>query len=155
MTMPKTVTQYLRELHIPYSVVRHPRTHSTRETAHVAYVPSKRVAKAVVFGDKRGGYVMAVVPGNRYVSINKLSKKLRRELTLVSERRLVSLFRDCALGAIPPVGPAYGVETFVDDRLVGQPEVYFEAGDHEGLVRVEGEQFLSLLKHAGHGKFCH
>lgn len=154
MTMARTVAAYLRQYRVPYSIVHHPRTHSTRETGHLAYVPLKRLAKAVVLGDQQG-CVMVVVPGNRHVDVDRLSKKLRRNLTLVTETRLVSLFKDCALGAIPPVGPAYGLETMVDDRLVGQPEIYFEAGDHEDLVRVDGEQFLSLLNRPRHGLFCH
>jgi Ala-tRNA(Pro) deacylase len=47
------------------------------------------------------------------------------------------------------------METILDDRLVGQPQIYFEAGDHEQLIRVSGEQFVSLLKEARHGRFSH
>jgi Ala-tRNA(Pro) deacylase len=112
------------------------------------------MAKAVVLAD-RGGYVMAVVPGSRHVSVKTLCKKLGRELVLVQEDSLIPVFKDCARGAIPPLGPAYGIETIVDDSLVGQPEIYFEAGDHEELIRVNGEQFLSLLRQARHGQFSH
>jgi Ala-tRNA(Pro) deacylase len=55
------------------------------------------------------------------------------------------LFPDCREGAIPPLGPAYGLRTVVDDDLEAQQEVYFEAGDHESLVHMTASQFLSLL----------
>jgi Ala-tRNA(Pro) deacylase len=47
------------------------------------------------------------------------------------------------------------METILDNRLVGLSEVYFEAGDHEDLVRVDGETFVRLLKEAQHGDISH
>ncbi|BAU47715.1 prolyl-tRNA synthetase [Sulfurifustis variabilis] len=156
MTIAKTVENYLQQNRVAYDVVPHPHTSSTRGTVQTAHVPADRVAKAVVLHDAGGGgYVMAVVPGSRHVSVKTLSKKLGRELNLAGEDSLVPVFKDCAVGAIPPLGPAYGMETIVDDSLVGVPEIYFEAGDHEELIRVKGEQFLSLLREARHGQFTH
>lgn len=154
MSIAKTVMDCLQKDHVPYDVITHPRTVSAREAAQSVSVPPERVAKAVVLRD-RWGYVMAVVPASRYVSVGALSRKLRRTLALAREEGLPPVFKDCERGAIPPLGPAYGLPTVVDDNLVGQPEVYFEAGDHEELIRVSGEQFLLLLKEARHGSFTH
>jgi len=154
MSIAKTVVDYLQQNRIPYDVVPHPHTSTTRGTVESTHIPPERMAKAVVLRDN-GGYVMAVIPGSRHVSVRALSKKLGRELVLAEESRLAPVFRDCELGAIPPLGPAYGIETIVDDGLVGQPEIYFEAGDHEEIIRVDGDQFLSLLKEARHGQFTH
>jgi Ala-tRNA(Pro) deacylase len=154
MTIAKTVEDYLQQNRVAYDIVPHPHTSSTRATVQTAHVPADRVAKAVVLHDG-SRYVMAVVPGSRHVSVRTLSKKLGRELRLAQEESLEPVFRDCAPGAIPPLGPAYGMETIVDDSLVGQPEIYFEAGDHEELIRVKGDHFLSLLREARHGQFTH
>jgi Ala-tRNA(Pro) deacylase len=64
---------------------------------------------------------------------------------LATEQELVELFPDCEGGAIPPLGTAYRLVTLVDRDLLKQPEVYFESGDHEHLVKVTGQQFSSLL----------
>jgi Ala-tRNA(Pro) deacylase len=80
---------------------------------------------------------------------------MHRKLALAGEDRIMRVFKDCAAGAIPPLGPAYGMKTILDDGLVALPEVYFEGGDHEELVRVDGEQFVRLLKDAPHGQFSH
>jgi Ala-tRNA(Pro) deacylase len=156
MSIAKTVVDCLQQNRVSYGIVAHPRTTCTRGTVRCTRIPAERFAKAVMFSDRSdSGYVMAVIPGSRHVSIKTLSKRLKRELTLVGEDRLVPVFKDCERGAIPPLGPAYGVETIVDDSLVGQPEIYFEAGDHEELIRVNGEQFLALLRQARHGQFSH
>lgn len=154
MSIAKTVVDFLQKNRVAYDVLVHPRTRSSKATLEAAHLPAERFAKAVVLRDAKG-YVMAVVPGCRHVSMNKLCEKLGRSLELAQESGIVRMFKDCDSGAIPPLGPAYGMETIVDDSLVGQPEVYFEAGDHEELIRMDGDQFLLLLKEARHGQFTH
>ncbi len=61
------------------------------------------------------------------------------------ESELAGLFPDCEVGAIPPIGSAYGLRTLVDSRLRKEPEVYFEAGDHESLIKVSAETFRALM----------
>jgi len=83
-----------------------------------------------------------------------LSRQLDRKLRLASESDLPSLFGDCELGAIPAVGPAYGMLTVMDDRLREQPEIYFEAGDHEELIHMKQEEFTVLMHDAAHAGFA-
>jgi Ala-tRNA(Pro) deacylase len=154
MTIAQTVSGYLHSHHVPYDVITHPYSDSSRKAAETSHVPPEQLAKAVILNDRRG-FLMAVVPGNRHVSLDDLWKRLGRRLSLTAETRLAPVFRDCESGAIPPLGPAYGMETIVDDSLAGQPEVYFESGDHRGLIRVGGEEFLALLREAMHGQFAH
>lgn len=154
MAIAATVKAYLEKTDTRYSMVPHPHTWSSSETASAAHVPPERIAKAVVLADQTG-YVMAVVPANRHVDIEALSRKFGRDLALAPEFRIGSVFKDCDLGAIPPLGSAYGMTTILDNCLIGLPEVYFEAGDHEDLILVDGEQFMSLMKGAQHGEFSH
>jgi Ala-tRNA(Pro) deacylase len=56
------------------------------------------------------------------------------------------LFKDCEVGAVPPVAMAYGLATYLDESLASQPDIYFEAGDHEALIHMRTEQFLSLME---------
>ena len=60
---------------------------------------------------------------------------------------------DCATGAIPPLGPVYGLDVIVDHSLMGQPEIYFEGGDHRELICVAGRDFPRLLPNALYGTF--
>jgi Ala-tRNA(Pro) deacylase len=154
MAIAQTVVGYLHTHHVPYEVINHPYRETSREVAATAHVPAERLAKAVVLADRRG-YLMAVLPGDRHVSLEDLWKKLGRRLAIAPETRLRPVFRDCESGAIPPLGPAYGMETVMDDSLVGQPEIYFESGDHRGLIRVSGDEFLALLREAMHAHFAH
>ena len=66
--------------------------------------------------DERG-YVMAVLPASHRVDLKKLRRKLHRKLELATEEELGEIFRDCEIGAVPPLGAAYGVPVVYDDHL--------------------------------------
>ena len=152
MAMSKTLKDYLTAQGVDYSVRSHPRTADSSHTAQATHVPGDRLAKAVMLEDD-DGYVMAVIPSSHRVSLGQLHHRLDRRLGLATETELEALFPDCDLGAIPPLGAAWGVETCVDEAILEQPEVWFEAGDHEALVRVSGSQFRALMAGATAGHF--
>ncbi len=45
---------------------------------------------------------------------------------------------------MPPAGKAYRLKSMVDRGLLQQTEIYFEAGDHEHLVKMTGPNFRAL-----------
>ena len=153
MAIASKVESYLTQHGVNYDVVVHEHSHNSMETAQLAHVSGDRLAKSVVLEDDKG-FVMAVLPSTCHIGHGRLSRYLDRKLGLATERELTSLFSDCELGAIPPVGTAYGMVTVVDDSLVDQPEIYFEAGDHEKLIRMDQKQFTILMDSAGHASFA-
>jgi len=155
MSIASTVSDYLAEHDVAYDVLTHPHTASSGETAEASHVPGNRLAKSVILGDEQG-YLMVVLPSNRQVNLGELHRQLNRNLGLATESELGSLFADCETGALPAMGPAYGLETVVDDLLAEQPDIYFEAGDHEQLIHVSAETFQMLLgDRIQRGQFSH
>lgn len=152
MAIAATITQYLADHDIEYDVVTHRPTMTSMETAECAHVPGDSVAKSVILEDETG-YIMAVIPATHRIKVGRLNKLMHRKLGLATEAELQDLFDDCDPGAIPAFGQAYDIETVWDDSLAGMPEIYFEAGDHEQLVRLSGQQFESLMHAARHGIF--
>ncbi|MCL4315746.1 MAG: YbaK/EbsC family protein [Gammaproteobacteria bacterium] len=152
MSIARTLQDYMVQEGIHYEVVTHQRTNSSIETAEAAHVPGDEIAKAVILEDD-DGYVMAVVPATHHIKLGSLSKQMHRELRLAVERDLSKLFNDCEAGAVPPLGMAYGMPTVVDDTLAKQPDIYFEAGDHERLIHLDGDEFRHLFATAEHGRF--
>jgi Ala-tRNA(Pro) deacylase len=155
MAIASTVSNYLAECDVAYDVLTHTHTTNSGESAQAAHIPGTRLAKSVILEDDHG-YVMVVLPANRRVNLGELHRQLNRNLGLATENELGGLFKDCEIGALPAMGPAYGLETVVDDTLAEQSDIYFEAGDHEQLIHVSTETFHALLgEHARHGRFSH
>ncbi len=155
MSMARTLETWLRERGVDYDLIPHPRTLSSRETADAAHVPPDHIAKAVIVRDAAGKFAMAVIPGDNWLRLHTLAEAGGREFVLAAEADVDALFPDCEPGAIPPIGPAYGLETYVDEALRSLANVFFEAGDHLELVRVDGEDFPKLVPDAHWGHFSH
>jgi Ala-tRNA(Pro) deacylase len=155
MAIASTVSNYLAEHDVSYDVLTHPHTATSSESAEASHVPGNRLAKSVVLEDERG-YLMVVLPASRHVDLGELHRVLKRDLGLATETELGTLFSDCEIGALPAIGPAYGLETVIDDAIAEQPDIYFEAGDHEQLIHVSAEAFEALMgERVQHGHFSH
>lgn len=150
MSIAASVKEYLDKNHIQYDVVHHPRTESSMETAEITHIKGDQLAKSVLLEDE-SGYVLAIIPSTYYVELDKISNRLERDLELATETEISSLFQDCARGAIPVLGPVYKIPTIVEDDLMLQPDIYFEAGDHQALVHLSGRQFRQLVSDMDHG----
>jgi len=154
MSFGRKFKEYLLDSRVDFDVIEHRRTESSSETAQAAHIPGDRLAKAVVL-QHDDGYVLAVVPSTHRVELGTLERTLGCRLNIATETDIEEIFRDCALGAVPPTGPAYDLKTMVDEELDKLPEVYFESGDHRTLVHVTGDGFRQLMAEAQHAQFSH
>ena len=152
MPIAHRVSEYLAEQDADFDIIRHPHSSTSIESAQLAHVPGNRIAKSVVLGDERG-YLLAVLPASARVDLGELHRQTNRNLGLASEYELGALFDDCEPGAVPPFGNVYNMDTIVDESLVEQSDIYFEAGDHERLIHVSAETFENLLGDVQHSEF--
>ncbi len=152
MAIATTLENFLSEHHVVYDVVTHAHTATSMQTAAEAHVPGDRLVKSVIVEDDQG-FLMVALPSTHRLELGQLHRQLHRQFGLATEDEFADLFKDCELGAIPPIGAAYGIETLVDDSLLHGGDVYFEAGNHEELIHVSGEQFHALFAGAKHGRY--
>ncbi len=144
MSLSRVLESYLSDRHATYTVETHAASTTSVDTARLAHIDEDSLVKSVVLQDERG-FVLAVLPASCRLQLDRIQDKLGRRLHLCSENDVVRLFPDCALGAVPPLGAAYGLPTVLDVSLEGRDEVFFEGGDHESLVRMDGGEFFGLL----------
>ena len=154
MTIAATQQRYLIRRKMDYDLTLHPHTVTSHETAEAAHISRDHIAKAVVVKDA-SDYAIVVIPANNWLKMGYLRHELNRDLQLATQSEIAELFDDCEPGAVPPLGPAYGIETLLDESLTSLADVYFEAGDHEQLVHLRGEDFQALLSDARRGHYSH
>ena len=152
MGIAMKLSDYLKANGAQYEVLNHAHSGNSMQTAKASNVPARYVAKAVVLEDGKHA-LMAVLPASRRLELRELQASDGADLRLATETKLKYLFKDCEAGAVPPVGVAYGIETVWDDSLMEQPDIYFEAGDHETLVHMKTQDFIGLMKGARHMTF--
>lgn len=147
MSLSPTLVEYLSRHGTPYALEHHMHSFCSLESAREAGVDEESLAKSVVLQDE-SGFVLAVLPASRRLELERVREELGRALHVSREQDLARLFPDCERGAVPPIGAAYGLQTVLDASLEERDEIYFEAGDHETLVRMAGAAFLDLLEDA-------
>ena len=153
MTIAATVKSYVEGRGVAYEVIAHPASGSSHETAEAAHVDEGHIAKGVVLKDIAGA-IMVVIPADAWVNLSAVGKELDRKMSLAEEKDAAAYFPDCDPGAIPPLGPAYGMETLLDKALTNLAYVYLESGDHRSLIKIDGEALPDLLSGVRKGYFC-
>lgn len=154
MAIAITLREYLDQFGFDYELIRHSYAATSRGSAESAHVPAREVAKPVLLEDEKG-YLMAVIPASHRVEMGSLERQLGRRMLLATEDELRDVFTDCARGAVPPLGQAYGIDVLWDDSLSECRDVYFEAGDHTDLVHMSGRDFCALMGRAKHARFSY
>lgn len=153
MDIAPTVVSELARQGITYDIIHHRHSDSSMNVAHSAHIPASKMVKSVILEDQLG-YVMALIPANQHLKIRELNSRLNRELELASEEEIGQLFKDCEIGAIPPIGSAYGMEMIMDYNLDDNDDVYIEAGNHTDLLHLNASSFQKLMTHSQRASIC-
>jgi len=145
MSGRSTIHEFLREAHVPYTVVPHRPAFTAREEAAATHVPAQDWAKVVVcFLD--GEPVEAVVPAHSKIDLDLLLELAGgHEIRVADEDELFRLFPECEVGAMPPFGPLYGQTVYVDARLAMEPEIVFNAGTHRDAIAMRWNDFVKMV----------
>src|SRR5258708_19149069 len=124
------IQSYLDELGVSYRLSQHPTAYTAQDLASAEHVPGRQVIKPVVVRAD-GRFVMCALPASHRVDLSALRAQLEAEaVELVDERKLSELVPDCELGAAPPIGRLYDIPTIMDESLVADARVTFQAGTH-------------------------
>ncbi|MCV6590911.1 MAG: YbaK/EbsC family protein [Marinobacterium sp.] len=151
MSISITLNDYLMRKAGNYELIHHSFSEHMVEAAWSSNLPVREVAKAVVLKSPQG-YMLAAIPSCNKIILQRVQLMLGQKIRLAKEEETFNLFGDCAEGAIPPVGDAFGMGMIWDDSLADDEEIYFEAGDHRHLVHLSGGQYMQLLRNHPHGR---
>jgi len=142
----RQLKQFLDEHEVRYVTVRHSPAFTAQEVAASAHISGYEMAKTVMVKID-GRMAMAVLPAPLHVDLRHLKELTGAgTLELASEAEFKSMFPECELGAMPPFGGLYGMETFVADRLAEDEFIAFNAGTHTELIRMRFRDFERLAE---------
>ena len=142
----KKLKDFLDSNKIKYMTIKHSPAYTAPEIAGSAHIPGKELAKTVII-KVDGKMAMAVLPASQRVNFDLLKKITgASKIDLASEQEFKDLFPECDVGAMPPFGNLYGMEVFVDESLLEDEEIAFNAGSHTELIRLAYKDFERLVK---------
>lgn len=138
--------EFLDQNKVPYEVLSHRQAFTAQEVAEAQHVPGKELAKVVIL---RSGaqFLMVVLPAPYSVDLERARRAIERpDLVFASEAEFCNLFPQCEPGAMPPFGNLYGMAVWVDEALLADETVVFNAGTHTQTIRMKYADFARLVQ---------
>lgn len=146
MAILKRLKEMLDEAKIPYEVYNHALAYTAQEIAAKQHFSGNDMAKVVML-EADDQLMMGVIRGNDKIDLHVAQDSLgARKIRLATEDEFTSRFPECEVGAMPPFGNLFGLSVFVDPALAREEEIYFNAGNHVQIVRLQYKDFARLVQ---------
>ncbi len=138
------ITEFLDKSGVKYEVLEHRPVFSAQRLAQIEHEPGRFVAKPVIV-KADGRFLMCVLPADAKIDLETLKGQLDAEsVELADEEDFAELFPDCEVGAEPPFGSLFHLETVMDKALEKDDHILFRAGSHTKAVRLNMADYRKL-----------
>jgi Ala-tRNA(Pro) deacylase len=137
---------YLDRLGISYRASFHAPAYSAHDLAEKEHIPGQLIAKPVVI-KADGRFVLCALPATLRIDMQELAAELHaQQISLADEKELAILFPDCQVGTEPPIGFLYGMATWIDQSLLADDRITFQAGTHESAITLTMEDYQRIVQ---------
>jgi len=138
------ITEYLDKSGVKYDVLEHRPVFSAQRLAQIEHEPGRFVAKPVIVRAD-GRFLMCVLPADAKIDLEALKGQLdAKSVELADEEDFAGLFPDCEVGAEPPFGSLFQLETVMDKALEKDDHIVFRAGSHTKAIRLRMADYRQL-----------
>lgn len=144
--------RFLSSHRVDYRLYCHPRTYDLKDCAKKHGISEQAFAKAIVLKDSKH-YFVAVLPLRCDIDFTRLNRLLKRDVYKVSDTEADRLFTDCEPLSHPPVATPYALPVIIDSQLLSNKEIYFEAGSHAAVIKLDRSDFCYVMADATWGRF--
>jgi Ala-tRNA(Pro) deacylase len=132
MSTYDSLVELLDRAGVPYRELEHPPAASAAEYHRVVGSRLEQQAKALLFRryaeDGTKSYLVFALPGSAEADVDRLRRATgSRRLRLATQDELHRQ-TGCRFGELPPFGSIFECELALDARLLGEEELYFNAG---------------------------
>ncbi len=107
-------------------------------------VSRERIIKSIVFLDENDAPILAIVPGDRKVSREKLAGACRVNRVRIAGFEEVKQLTGYEAGAVPPVGHERQLRTLIDLRLLTLEKVFGGGGAVNVLLEIDPRDIKRL-----------
>lgn len=145
MTLTERLLAYLAENGVEHRVLHHEPVRTSEEAARVRGTPLESGAKALVY-QADGRAVLLVLPANLRIDSRAFKTAFGvKNLQMVSPEELHDL-TGLEVGAVPPFGNLMDLDTYVDERLLDQTVISFNAGSRTTSVVMASGEYQRLAQ---------
>lgn len=155
MKIPSKIIKFLDKNKIKYEKIPHRTVYTAYDKAATLKVKPNIIGKTLILKID-GDLAIVLIPGNKNLDKNKFSafvrnyggssvalkseggKKLAKakKVDFVSEKVIKNKFKGVKIGAIPPFGNLWKLQTFIDRTLTNQPKIIVSGGDYGCSIKI-------------------
>lgn len=152
----KKITNLLNEHHITYKTFEHEAVRTSEEAAAIRpeYTLAQG-AKALIVRIKRKGvpvaeerqFVQIVVPGDAKFDVKKARQVLEaKDIRFATPTEVSELTDGVQPGGVPPFGILFGLPVYVEETLLKNNDIIFNAGDRRFSIAMKSSDYIAVVK---------
>jgi len=136
MAIAKKITDFLDKNKIKYEKISHRTVYTAYDKAVTLKVKPNIIGKTLILKID-GDLAIVLIPGNKNLDKNKFKKLAKaKKVDFVSETVMKNKFKGVKIGAIPPFGNLWKLQTFIDKTLTNQPKIIVSGGDYNWSIKI-------------------
>ncbi len=154
MPIAKKIIDFLDRNKIKYEKISHRTVYTAYDKAATLRVKPNIIGKTLILKidpsttlRASADLVVALIPGNRNLDKNKFKKlvnsyrkkqnlRAMKSLGFISEKLMKNKFKGVKIGAVPPFGNLWKLQTFIDRILTNQPKIIVSGGDYNWSIKI-------------------
>ena len=142
--MVQQLKEFLDSRGVKYVSIKHSLAYTAQEVAASAHVSGKEMVKTLVV-KLDGKQALVALPANEKADLTHIKEATgAKSAELATEQEFGSRFPGCDVGAMPPFGNLYGMDTYVTESLTRDREIAFNAGTHTEVIRLSYADYERL-----------
>jgi len=151
MSIFQNILTYLEEQNITFKTLHHPPTRTSEQSAEYRGEDLSVGAKAIVYKIEKTFYLF-VMPADRKLDTKKIKQHFKDQGLKAKKTRFANpdeLMDMTGLvpGSVPPFGtPILDMELFIDEAILQNEKVAFNAGSLTDSVIMAREDYLKVAK---------
>lgn len=143
------IKDYFDKNKIVYEEINHEPAGSAEEYHNTLGTRYEQQAKALFVRYKKTGqkgFIVVALPAQKQADLEKIRALTRsKEVRLATEEQLKEV-TGCNFGELPPLGKLFGLQLFMDEDLLKEEKIYFNAGDLTYSIAVSPRLIQDLEK---------
>lgn len=144
--MPTRAIRYLEQKKIPFEIVKYDHEEKGAEfAARASGYPLKRTVKTLVVDLGGGEYLLALMPGDKQLSMKRLARVCGVKRAAMVDTRTAERITGYLVGGISPLGTKLKLKVVMEASILKFEKILINAGQRGTMLKIAPEIIRSLL----------
>ena len=153
MSIPSKIINFLDKNKAKYEIIKHRTVYTAFDKAATLRVTPKIIGKTLVVKlDKNPALIL--IPASKNLDKQKLKKIAKiKSIDFIKEAWMKKNLKGIKIGAVPPFGNLWKLQTFVDRGLTQNPKIIINGGEYTFSIKIKAGDMKKLIPDLMMGNF--